>query len=186
MDPAVAVNVPVVEPAPTAAVAGTVSSGLLLLRETEAPPAPAALDKVTVHVVEAPDPRLVGVQLNRLTTVGATSEIPADCELPFSEAVTETLWSEAMVPAVAVNVVLVDAAATVADAGTVSRPVVLLNETETPPVPAALDSVTVHVELAPELKLVGLQESWLTTVGATSEIPTDCELPFSEALTDAV
>jgi len=91
-----------------------------------------------------------------------------------------------MVPAVAVNVAVVDPDATVTDAVTVSNPLLLLSDTEAPPVPAAFDSVTVQVEPAPEVRLVGLQESCVTNAGATREMPADWELPFSDAVTEAV
>jgi len=184
--PAVAVKVAEVRPGPTNTAGATGNSGLLLLKDTEMPPVPAGLEIVTVQVVAAPDPRLVGEQLNRFTTVGATSEMPADCELPFSDAVTETVWSEAMVPAVAVNVEVLEPAATLTDAGTVSNPLLLLSDTDTPPVPAAFDSVTVQDELAPEVRLVGAQESCVTNAGAIREMPADWELPFSDAVTEAV
>jgi len=87
---------------------------------------------------------------------------------------------------VAVNVVVVDPDATLTDAGTVSNPLLLLSDTEAPPVPAALDSVTVQVEPAPEVRLVGLQESWLTTGGPVSEMTAPCELPFNDAVTVAL
>ena len=68
--------------------------------------------------------------------------------------------------------------ATVTDAGTESAVVLLESVTAIPPEPAACESVTVHVEAAPELRLVGLHESALTAVGASSEIDAVCELPL--------
>ena len=89
-------------------------------------------------------------------------------------------------PAVAVNVAVVEPDATVTDTGTVSNPLLLLSETEAPPEPAAFDNVTVQDEPAPEVRLVGLQESWLTTDGPVREITAPCELPFNDAVTVAL
>ncbi len=83
-----------------------------------------------------------------------------------------------MVPAVAVKLAEVAPDATVAEAGTVSAAALLDSVTVIPPVPAACDSVTVHEEVPPELRLVGLHETRLTMVGATSEIDAVCELPL--------
>jgi hypothetical protein len=66
-----------------------------------------------------------------------------------------------MVPAVAVNVTVVPAAATVTDAGTVNAAALLDRLTVAPPV---FDTVTVHVELPPDPRLLGLHVSPLNTV----------------------
>jgi len=77
MVPAVAVNVPVLDPLATDTVAGTVNCALLLLSETVAA-ALTAFDRVTVQVEVAADPRLVGEQDSRLTTACETREMDAD------------------------------------------------------------------------------------------------------------
>lgn len=89
-------------------------------------------------------------------------------------------------PAVAVNAAVLEPAAILADAGTASNPLLLLSDTEAPPEPAAFDNVTVQDEPAPEVRLVGLQESWLTTDGPVREITAPCELPFNDAVTVAL
>jgi hypothetical protein len=184
IDPAVAVKVAVLDPAATLTVAGTVSSGLLL----DSDPVAAALnafDSVTVQVEVAAEPRLAGVHESRLTTACDTSEMVADCELPFSEAVTEAVWSVAIDPAVAVKFAVFEPVPTVTVAGTVSSGLLLDSET----VAAAatpLESVTVHVDVAADPRLAGEQASKLTTTGAVSEMDTDCDAPFSEAVTTAV
>jgi len=61
----------VVAPAATLTDAGTASSPLLLETETEAPPAGAAADSVTVHVDVPPVARLDRVQPSELRTTGA-------------------------------------------------------------------------------------------------------------------
>ena len=84
MVPAVAVNVAVVFPAPTATVAGTLNAPTLLDSATVAPP---VFDTVTVHVALAPEPRLPGVQLKPPRTIAVASEIVVVFVLPFNDAV---------------------------------------------------------------------------------------------------
>jgi len=184
MLPAVAVNVAVLDPAATETVAGTVNSALLLLSETVAA-ALTAFERVTVQVEVAADPRLVGEQDSRLTTACEIKEMDADCEPPFSDAVTDAVWSLVMLPEVAVNVPVLDPLATDTVAGTVNSALLLLSETVAA-VLAAFERVTVQVEVAAEPRFDGMHESRLTTVGATSEKDVDCEPPFSDAVTTAV
>jgi hypothetical protein len=84
MVPAVAVNVAVVLPTPTVTDVGSVSAPALSERVTVAPP---VFDTVTVQVELPPDPRLVGLHANLLTTVAVASVIVAVAVLPFSVAV---------------------------------------------------------------------------------------------------
>ena len=77
----VALNVDVVAAAGTVTDPGTVSVALVLVRVTLAPPAGAALDRVTVQVLEAFGPRLVGLQASEETSTGATSVMVALAEL---------------------------------------------------------------------------------------------------------
>ncbi len=77
-----------------------------------------------------------------------------------------------MVPAVAVKVFVVVPAETDTDAGTVNNPLLLDSVTVAPPVGAACDNVTVHVDVPPVPKLVGLHESELTaTAEGTVRLP---------------
>jgi hypothetical protein len=78
-------NVAVVLPAPTVTEAGTVRAVALLDSVTVAPP---VFDTVAVQVELPPEPRLVGLHVNPLSTTGATSETEAVCVFPFSVAVT--------------------------------------------------------------------------------------------------
>ena len=80
-------------------------------------------------------------------------------------------------PAAAVKLAEVAPDATVTEAGTLKAVTLLERLTLMPPVPAACDNVTVHVDVPPGLRLAGLQDTWLTLVGATREIDTVCELP---------
>jgi hypothetical protein len=145
--------------------------------------APPVFDTVTVHIELAPEPKLVGLHVSPLTTDAVASAMVAVAVPPFNVAVTVAVWSVVIVPAVAVNVAVVLPDPTVTEAGTVSTPALLDSVTVAPPV---FDTVTVHVALAPEPRLVGLHVSPLSTTGATSEIVAVCVLPFSFAVTVAV
>ena len=79
----VALELAVVAPAATLTEAGVVSTALLSERATLAPPAGAAWVKVTVQVLEALGPRLLGVQAREDTNTGATSAMLALAELPL-------------------------------------------------------------------------------------------------------
>ena len=79
----VALKLADVAPAATLTEAGVVSTALLSERATLAPPAGAALVKVTVQVLEALGPRLLGVQAREDTNTGATSAMLALAELPL-------------------------------------------------------------------------------------------------------
>jgi hypothetical protein len=68
--------------------------------------------------------------------------------------------------------------ATLTEAGTVNAALLLESATAIPPEPAACDRVTVQADVPPELRVVGEQDSWLTTVGAVSENEAVCELPL--------
>jgi len=81
MVPAVAVKPAEVAPEGTVTDSGTLSAPTLLFSETTAPPAPAALDKVTVQADVPAGDKLVGAQLSPLTTVGAASEMVAVWEV---------------------------------------------------------------------------------------------------------
>ena len=85
---AVAPKVAVVAPTATVTEAGTVSDALLLASVTFDPPAGAVWVRVTVHVLTALCPRLVGLQARVETRTGASRLIVAVCELLPRVAVT--------------------------------------------------------------------------------------------------
>jgi hypothetical protein len=84
----VAVNVALVDPLFTVVDAGTVNAAALLDSATTAPPAPAALDRVTVQLDAPPEPRLVGVHDTRLTVAGDDNVIDVFWVTPLYVAVT--------------------------------------------------------------------------------------------------
>ena len=73
-------------------------------------------------------------------------------------------------------------APTVTEAGAVKSPALLNSPTVAPP---AFDTVTVHVELVPDPRLVGLHVNPLTVTAATSEMVA-VALPFNVAVMVAV
>ena len=178
--PAVAANVAVVLPPPTVTEAGIVNAAVLSDSVTTAPP---VLDTVTVQVALAPVPRLAGVHVNPLTTVAVASTIVVVCVLPFSVAVMIAGRSIVIVPAVAANVAVVLPAFTVTEAGTVSATALLDSVTVAPLV---FDTVTMHVELPPEPRLVGLHVSPLTPAAAAKAMVAVAVPPFSVAVMIAV
>ena len=92
----------------------------------------------------------------------------ADCDEPFSEAVIATVDSPlgGVLSALTGKVAAVEEAGTVTAAGTVRTELLGESETTTAPLGAA-ESVTVQVLLAPASRLVGLQATPLTRMGAT-------------------
>ena len=83
-----------------------------------------------------------------------------------------------MVPAVAVNVLVLAPAAIDNEAGTVSCALSLERFTMTPPAGAAWDRVTVHVDDAPLLNEVRVQLTELTTIWFTNDKLAVTELPL--------
>ena len=136
-EPAVATNEADVWVAGTVTDGGTGSAAVFEASVTTRPPLGAGRFNVTVHVVEAPDVTLVGLQTSDDTaTLGVTVTVAV--ALVPSVAVSVTLCEVATEPPVAVNVVVVAVAGTVTEAGT-GRAAVLLDASATtlPPVGAA-------------------------------------------------
>ena len=174
---AVAVKVVLVAPAATVTAAGTVSSVLLLDSETAAPPERAGWVVVMVQELVALWPRVVGVQATEDTSTGASRLIEVVCELLLKLAVMVALELEPMeAAALAVKVALVAPAATVTEAGTVSRVLLLESETEAPPDRAGCVVVTVQVLVALWPRLVGMQATDDTSTGASRLKGAVCEL----------
>ena len=154
---AVAVNVAMVAPEFTVTEAGTVSRLLLEPSVTIDPPEGAVWFRVTVQVLAAPCPRLVGLQAMPETSAGASRLIVEVCELPPRVAVTVAVWLLDMLAlAVAANVAVVAPELTVTDAGTVRRPLLLASVTIEPPAGAVWVRVVVHVEVPLPLRAAGV------------------------------
>ena len=85
---------------------------------------------------------------------GATREIVAGLDEPFSVAVTVAVWSESSAPVLAVNVAEVALAATLTEEGTVNRDEALLESATTVLLVEDFERVTVQMVLALEARLV--------------------------------
>ena len=83
MVPAVAVKLALEAPAATATDGGTVRSGLLLERVTDAPLAGASPERTTIQVDDCPEPKLAGEQVKPLTWTGGSRITTKVCELPL-------------------------------------------------------------------------------------------------------
>ena len=88
---AVAEKLAEVDPACTVTEVGTVRLALSSERATPLPPAGAALESVTVHVVWSFAVKVVAVHWSEESTTGATSERVAALETPAREAVMVAL-----------------------------------------------------------------------------------------------
>src|ERR1035441_5953664 len=71
-------------------------------------------------------------------------------------------------------------------AGTVSVCVLLASAKVAPPAPAGCVKVTVQVDVAPEARLAGVQETEIPCVGVVNITEAVCELPSNVAVTMAV
>ena len=81
---------------------------------------------------------------------------------------------------------LLELAAIATEAGTVRAALLLEREIVAPPGPATLASVTAHLDVAPEVRPVGVHETEFKTTGATSDNEAVWEPPFNVAVTSAV
>jgi len=165
--------------------AGRVSALLLPESAAALPPGGADWFSVTVHMVEAPEFTLAGLQARPVTSMGATRVKEAVWEEPFKVAVTVALWVVGRVPAMAVKVAVVAPTLTLTEAGMLSSALLFDSATVVPPVGAAWFSVTVQVVAAPEFKLVGLQARPVSSVGATRVKLAVWDVPFRVAVTVA-
>src|SRR6266851_66127 len=114
------------------------------------PPLGAGADKLTVHVAEACDASVVGLQVNPVSEAGGarggggTSVSAKFCEVPFKLANSTTVVLALTVRAFTVNPALVDPAAAITDEGIVTLPDPPPNPIVSPPLGAAADKVTMH------------------------------------------
>jgi hypothetical protein len=135
--------------------AGTVSSPLLLARETVAA-LMAALFSVTVHVLDALLPRVEGAQANALSCAGAAALSVKVCDRPLSVAVNRAVWSEVTAATVAVNVALLSPLPMLTLPGTVTFALLLASVTLVA-LEAAAVSVAVQVEVPGAFTVAGEQ-----------------------------
>lgn len=137
------------------------------------PPVGAAAERVTVQVELPPDMTLVYEQAKLVTVTVAEGVMVTEAvaEPPLSVAFTVTDWLEVTVPAVTVKLPVVTPAPNATDAGVVSAELLSDSVALNPPAGAAPDSVTVQVEVPPDIKLAGEQASEETvTCGDTVRV----------------
>ena len=138
---------PVVAPAETVTLAGTVTLALLLDSATLAPPVGAAALSVTVHAEVPGATTLEGLQLRLLTVSGGEIVRTKVLDEPPKVAVRVAVCAVETEATVAVKAPVVAPAETVTLAGTVTLALLLDSATLAPPVGAAALSVTVHAEV---------------------------------------
>jgi hypothetical protein len=184
----VAVNVAETAEAGTSKDAGTVTPVVrLLAKVTVAPPERAALERVTVQVVDVDALRIVLAQFNSVIEIPLLTEIVVDLLLSLKDADTVELWVVVTAPAVAVKFADVPPAGISTDAGTFSAEGTLLSSaTPAPPMAAGADKVTVQVVVAKALKLLLAQANELTETVLVPKSVTDLFVPFSVAVTVAL
>jgi hypothetical protein len=126
-----------------------------------------------------------GVHARLVKLTGALRVIAEVALPPLAAAVTVAVASLAIVPAVAEKAVVVAPAATVTEAGAVSRAVLDEMATRTPPAGAAALVVTVQVLLAPEFSDAGAHASAVTVMGGARLREAVLELAFNAAVMTA-
>jgi hypothetical protein len=166
----VIVNVVLVEPAATVTLAGTWAAAVLLLDTvTRAPPAGAAPFSVTVPVeLLLPPTTVVGVRVI-VDNVAAFTVSVAVRATPNVPVITTDVFAATGV-VVTVKVAVLAPAATVTLAGTVAAALLSDSVTTAPPVGALPFSVTVPVEFAPPVTVVGLTVSEVKVAGVTVRV----------------
>lgn len=127
--PAVAVKFAVVLFACTVTEVGTGRAELLLDSPTTLPPAGAGWLSVTLQLVLAPEPTVVGLHIRFETTAGSTKVNIVVCRVPFRAAVTVALWFDGSCPAVTMKLAELVPAGMVTVLGTVSRALLSLRAT---------------------------------------------------------
>ncbi|MBK9170133.1 MAG: hypothetical protein IPM24_22090 [Bryobacterales bacterium] len=173
----VATKVPDVPPAGIVTEAGTLTWALLSVSATVAPPAGAAWDNVTVHVLDPGVPIEDGAHVRLDNESAAARETVVVTEVPLATAVTVAEEEPVTGPAVAVKLADVAPAETVVERGTVSCSEVEERPTVSPAGGAALLSVTVQVEVPPELSADGAQERFDGIAGPCSVSVKFCVAP---------
>ena len=180
----VTVKVAVVAPDGMVTDAGTVAAALFEVNVTTKPFGPAALLIVTVPVEGVPPTTDVGLSVRPVTAGGLTVNVAVLLVAPVVPVIV-TEVAAATPTVVAVNVAVLDPAATDTDAGTVVEASLEASVTVIPPVGAFALSVTVPVEERPPATAVGLIATELivgtTTVSPAVEVP-----PFRLAVIVAI
>ena len=164
--PTVTLKLAEVAPAGTVTAAGTLRTGLLLDSTTLVPPEGAALVRVTVQALLAPEYRVVELHVAEVSVTSVDKVNETVWEALPRVAVSTAVPFALMVPAVAVKLAEVAPATTVTVAGTLRAGLLLDSPTLVPPAGAALVRVTVQALVAAEPRVVGVQVSEASATGA--------------------
>ena len=187
-DPAVTVNVWVLEPAGTVTFACTGNAvELLLERVTESPPMGAFPLSVTVPVDICPEATIEGLKDTIVTTGGLTIRSAISVLPPASIAVILESLLKITGNVVTLNVALLEPAATFTFAWTVATAVLLLIRlTVTPPAGAGPVRLTVPCEVMPPATGLGFRLRFPRDGGMTVSVPVTFKLAPEVAETVAV
>jgi hypothetical protein len=181
MVPAEALNDAAVWPAATLIDPGTLTDALLLASVTLEPPDGAALDSITVQLDVAPELTVDGLQASDDTLGGGLTRVKVALADPFNVAVIWALESALISPTDALNDIVVCPAAALTEPGTLTDALPLASVTLEPPAGAALDNVTVQLDVAPELTVDGLHVSD-DTLGGLTNVSVTLADPFNVAV----
>ena len=137
---------------------GAATNGLLLDRETSAPPDGAGPLRVTVPVAGFPPPTVTGLAVSddNVTGGGVTVSVAPRVWFPKEPEIV-TAVEELTKKVLTVNVAVLDPGETVTVAGTVAAEVLLLESVNTAPLGAEPFSVAVPVEEPPLVTVVGFR-----------------------------
>jgi len=174
------VNVPVVAPAATVAVAGTVAEVELEVRLTVCPPVAAGPLRVIVPVEDDPPDTVAGLSDTVVTTGAVIDRLAVEEMAPTVAVIVAEAFAETA-DVVTVKVPVVAPAATVTEAGTVALVLFEARVTTVPPVGAAALSVTVPAEDVPPITVDGATDT--VTFTPVPIVSTAVEaVPCSDAL----
>jgi hypothetical protein len=181
----VAVNPALPAPAGTVTLPGTVTLALLSASATAKPPLAAGLFNETVQLDDPGALTVAGAHVTPLNVTGTLRFTVAVRLCPFQSAVTVAAWSALTVPAVAVNVPLLDPALIVRLAGTLNT-LRLLDRLIVRGLVAAFVRVMVQVVFWEVSNVVGVQLIPDNCAGATKFNVKLSDTPFAEAVITAV
>jgi hypothetical protein len=183
-------TVSIVKPADVAPCDIATESGVVTLADepasvTTAPPLGAGPFIVAVQKVDAPDATLTRLHTKDVSVgSGGDSVIITLRDAPFSVAVTVRVTLLVTALAITVKLPVVDPAGTAADPGVVRYDPLSVSPTVTPPDGVARLNVTVHVEFAAPLSVVGLHTKDVSVgSGGDSVIVTLRDAPLNVAIT---
>src|SRR5262249_19919020 len=141
---------------------------------------------VTVQLEVLPEAIVLGEHDTPETAGVSGVTVTVVVAVPFSVAVSVTVWLLPTVPALAVKLAVLAPAVTVTDAGTVSAPLFEESPTVDPPVTAGRDSVTLQLVVPPETTELGAHDKPETAGGGAVTVTEVVALPFNVAVTVTV